>query len=174
MAKKGLPKKYAKMGFKKGWAEYKKAQGKTTSKPSTRKKSKSSSITKYSSRNMAKKKRTSTRRKSTKVVGLDLGKMAGPVVYGALRSKISNMLAPVTAKVPLGAISDEVVMYGAGALAKKFAVKRAGPVRNIINDGQKIELAMIGSEIANGNVNLGFLSNIFGGSTSETSNGNLF
>lgn len=30
MARKGLPKKYAKMGFKKGWKAYKKTQGKTS------------------------------------------------------------------------------------------------------------------------------------------------
>lgn len=30
MARKGLPKKYAKMGFKRGWTAYKKAQGKTS------------------------------------------------------------------------------------------------------------------------------------------------
>jgi len=30
MARKGLPKKYARMGFKKGWKAYKKTQGKTS------------------------------------------------------------------------------------------------------------------------------------------------
>jgi hypothetical protein len=34
----GLPKKYAKMGFKKGWREYKKIHGKTRASPSRKRK----------------------------------------------------------------------------------------------------------------------------------------
>jgi len=35
MARKGLPKKYAKMGFKKGWKAYKKSKGKSSGKKRT-------------------------------------------------------------------------------------------------------------------------------------------
>lgn len=44
---KGLPKKYAKMGFKKGWREYKKSKGKTSKKRSSPKRKRKRSSRRY-------------------------------------------------------------------------------------------------------------------------------
>lgn len=175
MAKKGLPKKYAKMGFKKGWAAYKKAKGKTSS--STTSRSRKATTKLKTTRKVAKKRKAPTKRKQQfKLFGINVGKAAIPVIYGAIRSRVSNLLAPITAKVPLGTISDEATMYTAQTLAKKYLVKGKGPVRDVLTAGQNIELAMVGSEIANGNVNLGMLSNLFNknGSNSTVSSGNIF
>jgi len=57
MAKSGLPKKYAKMGFKKGWAEYKKSKRRTAPKrtPAKRTRRKTTMAKKRNYRRSAKK-----------------------------------------------------------------------------------------------------------------------
>ena len=166
----GLPKKYAKMGFKKGWAAYNRSK-KSTSSPVKRRKTK----TKYVRKTMAKKK--TTRRKannSMKIFGVNVAKMGAPVGYGMLRGKTSAMIAPYVQKLPFGNIGDEVGMILLGRLAKKFVFKKAGLSRNVINDGEKIELARIGDAIINGQVQIPFLSNLGNQAAAPSNNGYVF
>lgn len=82
----GLPKKYAKMGFKKGWAAYKRTKNRGTSSKGTSKK--------RSVRRTAKRKRKGSRRSSNKwgVVGtvfkLGLGAFIGNWLGGQLAKRI--------------------------------------------------------------------------------------
>lgn len=165
----GLPKKYAKMGFKRGWAAYKRTKTST----STPRRRKIKTITKYVRKPMTRKRKT-TRKKSQsmKIFGINVAKMGAPVVYGMIRGGTSAKLAPYTNKLPLGNIADEAGMLGLGWALKKFFVKKAGLARNIINDGQKIELARIGDALINGEVNIPFLN--MGGTTAAQSNGYVF
>jgi hypothetical protein len=165
MVKRGLPKKYAKMGFKKGWAAYKRSKGATSrAKPKTR------TITKYKRRTMAKRKPVRRRtRKSTSFMGVNLSKVGAAMIYGALRSKSSNYLAPYTSKIPLGNVSDEVGMFGAAYLAKKFLFKKAGIMRDALTIGQGIEMARVGEAIINGQVGLNI-----GGASAPSTSGNVF
>jgi hypothetical protein len=91
----GLPKKYAKMGFKKGWAAFKKTKGK---------KKKSSSSIKKVRTTMVKRRRGRPKKASseTSMFGKVLPLLA-PIAYGAIREKTSDMLASIPAlqKLPL-------------------------------------------------------------------------
>jgi hypothetical protein len=77
MTKKGLPRKYAKMGFKRGWAEYKKLKnkGKSKSKPTR----------------MARRKTTRRRRYNRKILTpknlLIAGVLGGGIYYWLLSQK---------------------------------------------------------------------------------------
>jgi hypothetical protein len=78
--------------------------------------------------------------------------VAGSAIYGAIRQKASDMLAPVTAKLPLGNISDEVVLGTAGYLLAK---KTSGLPRQIGKAALVIEAARVGEAIMTGQVGLG-------------------
>lgn len=69
---------------------------------------------------MAKKRRKGSRSRGFgRSMGGDFAVMAGAALYGASRSYVSNRLAPITAKVPLGDLSDEAVMLGVSYLLWK-------------------------------------------------------
>lgn len=141
----GLPKKYAKMGFKKGWRAFR--ASKTTRTYST----KVRTMAKHKRRSYAKASHKKSHRKSGFMGGFGgLGKMLGAGVYGAGREYLSNLVAPVTEKVPLGTISDEVVMIGALSLGKKFLGRRVPMVNDVANAGILIESARIGATLASG------------------------
>jgi len=119
-------------------------------------------------RKMVRRKRKSTRRRSAKSM-----KFVAPMLYGAARQYLSSYLVPLTSKIPLGAISDEVGIYAASWAAKKYLFKGKSVLRDALSVGQKIELARIGESVVNGQVNLG---GIFSGisSSAGSSNGYVF
>lgn len=92
-------------------------------------------------------------RRSSRILGVG-GAVVGAIAYGALRQKMSNALMPVTSKIPLGNISDEVGMYFALMLAKRYIGRKVPLVSQIASAGQYIELARIGETIANGQLNI--------------------
>jgi hypothetical protein len=92
-----------------------------------------------------------------------LGKMLGAGVYGATREYISNALNPVTEKIPLGNIADEVVMIGALTLGKKFLGKKVPMANDYANAGILIESARIGATLAAGQFSLGGNASSSGG-----------
>lgn len=144
----------------------------------TRKRKKRNSATKYIRKTMVKRRYTKkakrrTTKKSFSMLGINSGKAISAMMYGAMRSKTSNMISPYTAKLPLGNISDEVGMIGTTFLLKKYLFKKAGILRDALNSGQTIELARIGEAVANGDVGIPFLNgNVSSGATST--NGNIF
>lgn len=102
--------------------------------------------------------RSAFRRSSRKgSSALGWGFLVGAGVYGAVREKASNMLTPLTSKVPLGNVADEVVM---GAINYFGAKNTSGVVREIFKAGMTIEAARIGETIANGQLNMGGSSNV--------------
>jgi hypothetical protein len=122
---------------------------------------------------VAKKKSYKMKRRSSKkksFLGVNGAMLLGSVVYGAARQKVSNMLMPLTQKIPLGAVSDEVGMFGVAALTEKFVGRKIPVVKDITKAAKYIELARVGEAAVNGQINLGFL----GSSQSSTSNGNIF
>jgi hypothetical protein len=74
------------------------------------------------------------------------------MVYGGLRAKISNALAPITAKVPLGSVADEVVLGITGyMLAKKSKnkfLKQAGMSMLIVESARAGEAVATGEALA--------------------------
>lgn len=73
----------------------------------------------------------------------------GGAVYGAVRQYASNAIAPLTASIPLGNISDEVVLGTAGYL---LATKTKGITRDIGRAALTIEAARIGEAVVTGQV----------------------
>ena len=67
------------------------------------------------------------------------------MIYGGLRARMSNALIPLTSKIPLGTISDEI---GLG-LANYFIAKNtSGLIKNIALKGLVIENSRLGEAIA--------------------------
>jgi hypothetical protein len=133
----GLPKKYAKLGFKKGWKAFKASKGKRRKIKSTR-------------RSSSKKVVSMRRRKTSGFKGL-MGQALGAMAYGAGREMISNKLDPITSRVPAGEIADEVVM---GALSYAMMKGKIPFIKNfpvskeIGRAGFYIEMARIGNYLA--------------------------
>ena len=72
----------------------------------------------------------------------------GGVVYGSVRAKMSSMIAPITAKIPMGAYADEV---GMAVFSYLVAKKVSNPtIRSIARAGLVIESAKIGQMITSG------------------------
>lgn len=72
----------------------------------------------------------------------------GAAVYGAAREKISNALTPMTSKVPLGTVADEVILgglayYGAKKVSNSFA-------KGLLKAAFVVEAARLGEAVADG------------------------
>jgi len=74
--------------------------------------------------------------------------LVGAGIYGAGRAKIAGMVEPLTSKIPLGSISDNVGMLGVAWAAKKFIGGRVPLVNDIANAAMLVEAAQIGQELA--------------------------
>ena len=84
-----------------------------------------------------------------------LGKLLGATVYGGVREKVSMKLEPITAKIPMGNISDEVVMGGSAYLIKKFAGSKVPMLVPVLDAAMIIEAARVGEAVAKGQLGLG-------------------
>jgi len=148
----GLPKRYAKMGFKKGWKAFKRAK-KSYSKPKRR--------TATRKRKKRRKVRTMARRKKYKrrySRGTNPTKMImGGIAYGAGREYISNLLGGFIGNIGggLGEYSDELVMGVVSWLAYK---RGRGFIKEFGKAGLYIESSRVGSTL------IGGLGNNSGGS----------
>jgi len=109
---------------------------------------------------MPKYRKVKVRRKrgSASILGFNTSKMLAAGLYGAARARISGFIAPYTARIPAGAVTDEVGMVLALYAAKKFLFKKAGVLREAASVGQSIEFARMGEAVATGQLNLGALS----------------
>jgi hypothetical protein len=76
--------------------------------------------------------------------------LAAAALYGAGRNKIANMVQPLTNKLPFGGLADNVAMLGVCWAAKKYVP--VGIIKSAAEKGMFIEAAMIGAELAQGNV----------------------
>lgn len=140
----GLPKKYAKMGFKKGWAEYKKLKSKKTRKATKR----TAKV-----RTVAKKKR-SYKKKTAKpsMMNTFAGKVAKkliPVAYGFGRDKVSDWIAEsqLGKKLPVFDLIDEATMLGINFGLTKFGARKNPLARRALQAMEDIELASVGREL---------------------------
>lgn len=99
-------------------------------------------------------------------MGINTAKALAAGLYGAIRMRTSQMIAPYTQRIPLGNVSDEVGMLVVTSMAKKFLFKGAGTMRDALTAGQTIELARIGESVASGSLGI----NLFGGGNNQASN----
>lgn len=97
--------------------------------------------------NMAKKKSYS--RKSSKSYGV-VGTIAAAAAYGAFRNQLSNALMPITNKIPLGNISDEVGLGITAIIAKKYLGKKMPLIAKVADAALVIESARIGEAAISG------------------------
>jgi len=75
--------------------------------------------------------------------------MLDAMAYGALRERMSSALVPLTSKIPLGTVADEV---GMGILNYFVAKKASGMIRDIALKGLVIENARLGEAVVSGNI----------------------
>jgi len=94
------------------------------------------------------KRRSSKGLSSVKLIQFD------SMIYGALRGYTSDLLQPITNNIPLGNISDEIVMGGVNYLLAK---NTSGMIKNIALKGLVIENARLGEAIISGGLG-GFLN----------------
>lgn len=145
----GLPRKYAKMGFSRGWKAYK---------ASTRSRSayRAPKVTYMAKRRKSRRSRlVSFARKASKRGGVGNSAaifQADAMIYGAARQFVSDKLAPISSKIPLGSLGDEIVM---GTLCY-FVAKKAGSgmLGNVARKGLVIENARVGEAIVQGGLPL--------------------
>ena len=72
--------------------------------------------------------------------------------YGAGRSYLATLMSPLSAKIPFGAIADEIVLMTTLGLTRKFV--KNPMVNKICTVGMYIEAAQIGQAIASGQVSM--------------------
>lgn len=135
----GLPKKYAKMGFKKGWRAFK------ASKRTTKRKSYSQTtvkrVVKRRSKQMAK--RRKSYRKKSAMSGVT-GLLLGGAGYGVIREPLSQL----SAQVPLiGGLGDEVALL---ALSWVMATRTSGIFKKIGKAGLVIEAHNLTRNLSSG------------------------
>jgi len=84
------------------------------------------------------------------------------MAYGAVRQYASNAIAPLTSKIPLGSLSDEVAMGLVNWAIVKYAGK--GMLGNIARKGLVIENARVGEALIQGGI-----PGLMGGSSTTAS-----
>jgi hypothetical protein len=135
----GLPSKYAKMGFSKGWKAFRSSTKKVVSRGSNMARRK---ISRRYARPVA---RMSRRRKSS---GSNANVLSGVLlpafVYGAIRPKAKELAQPLTSMLPLGNNSDEVAF---GLLGYFMHKKGSGMVKNLGSAILTVEAASLGNNI---------------------------
>jgi len=143
----GLPKKYAKMGFSKGWKAYKATKkGGNMAKRKTRRSGVKRSYKRAHSKQM-------------KVLGIDVMEdMVLPGAYGYGREILAEKTLPFTRQIPgvaqLGTLGDNAGMIGVNWLGAKLTSKWK-PVQKIFRNGIRIEAAQMGQEIRAGGLGIG-------------------
>jgi len=154
----GLPRKYAKMGFAKGWRAYKSSK--------TRTKIKNTARTAGSVKTMARRRYKMARRSKfrSSTGGNGVMKLAlGGAIYGLVREPINQFAG----KIPLiGGFGDEVAL---GVISYIAATKGTGWVRNIGRAGVVIEAHNLARNMG-GNLLSGFLGNTTTASTPVSTN----
>jgi hypothetical protein len=99
--------------------------------------------------------RPKRRRSRSKSSGMN--NFLAAAVYGGARGYLSNMVAPVTAKIPMGNYADNVAMIGLNYVAKRFIP--IPMVKQAAKTGLLIEAAMVGAELVQNNFSMGTVSN---------------
>lgn len=97
-------------------------------------------------------KRSRSRRSSGFGFGMSgtIGTLVASAAYGAVREKVSTVISPLTSKIPLGDVADEVGMIIVATVAKKYI---KNPIVTKIADAALIvEGARIGESIATGRI----------------------
>lgn len=113
MARKGLPKKYAKMGFKKGWAAYKK----TKRRPATRTRTTTRRRNTRGKRKMARRRKT-YRRYSRRASGFN------PIIKGIIAGAGASLIKKYV-NIPF---ADDLAVLGVGYFMKDNTLKTIGAV----------------------------------------------
>jgi len=88
-----------------------------------------------------------------------MGVILGGGAYGALRARLAGWVAPISANLPLGNISDEVVLGAAMMLGKRMAKGKIPMLNNVLSAGLAIESARIGEALSTGQAGFGGGSN---------------
>jgi len=133
----GLPKRFAKMGFKKGWKLFK-SQSRTTK---TTKVQPMARFKRKAARRFGGFKRS--RRSSGSSENL-LETVGYGFAYGALRPKLKELASPMTQMLPLGENSDEIAF---GLIGYFMAKKGTGMVKNAGRAILTVEAASLGNNI---------------------------
>jgi len=129
----GLPRKYAKMGFAKGWRAYKNS-----------KKTNIRSVKTMAKRRRRSSARTTYSRKRSSKMGGVAGLMLGGAGYGLIREPLNQLAS----KVPfVGSLGDEVVLLGASYL---MATKGSGIIRKVGRAGLVIEAHNLARNLGGG------------------------
>lgn len=141
-----LPKKYIKRAggnLKKAWSMFrnsKKALSRKQMKSYGRKISRGRPMKRALSYSRKSYKKVKTMKKGGTFSGT-MGGLLAAGLYGGVRAKLSNALAPVTSRIPAGELGDEVGMMALAFLAKG-ALK--GDLKRIPKAAMNIEAARVG------------------------------
>jgi hypothetical protein len=135
----GLPKKYAKMGFKKGWREYKKTKARGRTRTARRV---STIPVRRRTRTMAR--RRTRRRSSRKGMSVEGKMIIGGLGYGMVREPLNSLAK----KIPvIGGLGDEIAL----GMVAYFAGKHLkGTAKTIARSALTIEAHNLGRQMLGG------------------------
>lgn len=145
MARKGLPKKYAKMGFKKGWKAYRKSM-----KPKTRKRA---SVTKPTRKGG----RTMKSRARDVFFGLKDSEIIGSVGYAVTEPFFDQFTSGLNVPV-IGTMGDDIVKLLVGLAGRKYV--KQPMVKGVFNSMAVVNLYKVAQK---------YTPNLFGGTTTTAS-----
>ena len=138
----GLPRKYAKMGFKKGWREYKKTKSSPT--PINKSNSRRRTIkTTRRAKTMVKRKRTYKRKSG-------INTLFKPIIYGGAYGMAREPLNQFASGF-LGGMSDEI---GMGLISSIAFLKGKGMVKELGKAGLYVEAHNLGRNMSGGIMNI--------------------
>lgn len=80
--------------------------------------------------------------------GVSGTELLGAALYGATRNDIANMVTPLSSKVPVGTIGDELVIGGGAWFAKKYV--RMPLLKSFLNSAMVVEAARVGAAVRDG------------------------
>jgi len=146
----GLPKKFAKMGFKKGWRLYKQLKTKTKTKPRAKVKTTRGKKTMTKKRKGKKAVPKSTMEK----VLSSVIKIALPVAYGFTRDKISNGIDSILDKtgigerIPATEFTDEGLILATAWGVGKMGANKSPIGRQVLKVVDIVEKARIGETLS--------------------------
>lgn len=133
---------------------------------STKRKTTPSYSRKRTNKKMAKRKRTYRRsRSSASVKPAQI--LIGGGLYGAVRRYVDGWVKPITSKIPLGTIADEVALFTAAYFLNKNVKDKTA--KQVLQAGMVVEAARMGEALSDGSAFAGLGSSSNGAAVSQYS-----
>ena len=122
---------------------------------------------KRTTKKMAKRKRTYLKSRGSSESVKPAQILIGGGIYGAVRRYVDGWVKPITSKIPLGTIADEVALFTAAYFLNKNVKDKTA--KQVAQAGMVVEAARIGEALSDGSAFAGMGSSSNGAAVSQFS-----